>query len=708
MRFAEGLHLMSQGSLFYTRNIGIMAHIDAGKTTTTERILYYTGVSHRMGEVHDGNAVMDWMEQEQERGITITSAATACTWKKHKINIIDTPGHVDFTIEVERSLRVLDGAVAIFCAVGGVEPQSETVWKQADRYAIPRVAFINKMDRSGADYLRVLEMMKARLKTTPLLLQIPLGAEDTFQGVIDVIKMRAFIFDDSSLGMNYKDTDIPQEFLREAEAARAAMIEGICDFDDEFLEAYLEGGAEITEEQIRKAIRKATLDLKITPVLVGAAFKNKGIQQLLDAIVDYLPSPLEIPPVTGKNLRGKTEVRPTDGPTCALAFKVMNDPYTGSLTFLRIYSGKLLSGSTVYNPSADRKERLGRLVKMHANQREEIKEAHAGDIIAAVGLKFTRTGDTLCEPDHPIVLESMEFPEPVISVALTPETRDDSEKLSRSLAKLLKEDPSLRVRTDQDTGETILSGMGELHLEIVIDRLVREFHVQAQVGSPQVAFRETISQASDCHYRHVKQTGGKGQFAEVVIKVEPLTRGAGFEFSDKITGGAIPKEFIKPVEEGVRKAMEIGPLGGYPIVDVKVVLLDGKFHEVDSSEMAFKTAGFMAFKEAVKKARCILLEPIMDVEVVTPGEFLGDVLGDLTARRGKILGMESRSGIQTVGVRVPLERMFGYATDLRSLSQGRATYTMRFSHYEPAPHSLTEKVVADFKHSGGAHGQGEV
>jgi elongation factor G len=685
-----------------------MAHIDAGKTTTTERILYYTGVSHRMGEVHDGNAVMDWMAQEQERGITITSAATACTWKNHKINIIDTPGHVDFTIEVERSLRVLDGAVAIFCAVGGVEPQSETVWKQADRYAIPRLAFINKMDRSGADYQRVLEMMRARLKTTPLLLQIPLGTEDSFQGVIDVIKMKAFLFDETTLGMNYQDTDIPKEFLEEAETARATMIEGICDFDDELLEAYLEGDSAITEEQIRKAIRKATLDLKVTPVLLGSAFKNKGIQQLLDAVVDYLPSPLEIPPVTGKNLKGKTEVRPTDGPTCALAFKVMNDPYTGNLTFLRIYSGKLQAGSSVYNPSVDRRERLGRLVKMHANQREEIKEAQAGDIIAAVGLKYTRTGDTLCEPDYPIVLESMEFPEPVISVALTPESRDDSDKLSRALSKLLKEDPSLRVRTDSETGETILSGMGELHLEIVVDRLVREFHVQSQVGSPQVAFRETISQPSDCHYRHVKQTGGKGQFAEVVIKVEPLSRGTGFEFADSITGGAIPKEFIKPVEEGVRKAMEIGPLAGYPLVDVKVTLLDGKFHEVDSSEMAFKTAGFMAFKEAVKKAKCILLEPIMDVEVVTPGEFLGDVLGDLTARRGKILGMESRSGIQTVGVKVPLARMFGYATDLRSLSQGRATFTMRFSHYEPAPQSVTEKVVADFKQSGGAHGQGEV
>jgi len=699
---------MNEVNLSRTRNIGIMAHIDAGKTTTTERILYYTGVSHRMGEVHDGNAVMDWMAQEQERGITITSAATACTWRNHKINIIDTPGHVDFTIEVERSLRVLDGAVAIFCAVGGVEPQSETVWKQADRYQIPRIAFINKMDRSGADCQRVIEMMKARLKTSPVLLQIPLGEEDQFRGVIDILNMKALVFDQDSLGMNFKDADIPEDMLPQASAARAGMLESICDHDDELLEMYLEGGTEISNEHIVRAIRKATLDLKITPVFLGSAFKNKGVQPLLDGVVNFLPSPVDVPPVVGKNLNGKTEERPIEGPTCALAFKVMNDPYTGNLTFLRIYSGRIQSGTSVYNAGADKKERLGRLVKMHSNQREEIKEAFAGDIIAAVGLKFTRTGDTLSDGDHPIVLESMEVPEPVISVALSPKSRDDSEKMSRSLSRLLKEDPSLRVRSDQETGETILSGMGELHLEIVVDRLVREFQVEALVGEPEVAFRETITETSDCHYRHVKQTGGKGQFAEVLIKAEPQERGAGFEFVDSITGGAIPKEFIKPVEEGIRKAMETGPLAGYPVVDVRVTLRDGKFHEVDSSEMAFKMAGFMAFREAVRKARSILLEPIMDVEIVTPGEFLGDVLGDLTARRGKILGMESRSGIQTVGVRVPLARMFGYATDLRSRTQGRATFTMRFSHYEPAPHSVTEKVVAEFKQSGGAHGQGEV
>ncbi|MDQ1239218.1 MAG: elongation factor [Thermodesulfobacteriota bacterium] len=699
---------MNEVNLSQTRNIGIMAHIDAGKTTTTERILYYTGVSHRMGEVHDGNAVMDWMAQEQERGITITSAATACTWRSHRINIIDTPGHVDFTIEVERSLRVLDGAVAIFCAVGGVEPQSETVWKQADRYKIPRIAFINKMDRSGADYQRVIEMMRARLKTSPVLLQIPLGNEDGFRGVIDILKMKALVFDTDSLGMNFRDTDIPENLLPQASAARASMLESVCDYDDELLEMYLEGGSEITNENIVRAIRKATLELKITPVFLGSAFKNKGVQPLLDGVVDYLPSPLDVPPIVGKNLNGKAEERPIDGPTCALAFKVMNDPYTGNLTFLRVYSGKIQSGTSVYNAGVDKKERLGRLVKMHSNQREEIKEACAGDIIAAVGLKFTRTGDTLSDGDYPLVLESMEVPEPVISVALSPKSRDDAEKMSRALGRLLKEDPSIRVRSDQETGETILSGMGELHLEIVVDRLVREFQVETLVGEPQVAFRETITASSDCHYRHVKQTGGKGQFAEVVIRVEPLDRGSGFEFVDSITGGAIPKEFIKPVEEGIRKAMETGPLAGYPVVDVRVKLRDGKFHEVDSSEMAFKTAGFMAFREAVKKARSTLLEPIMDVEVVTPGEFLGDVLGDLTARRGKILGMESRSGIQTVGVRVPLARMFGYATDLRSRTQGRATFTMRFSHYEPAPHSVTEKVVAEFKQSGGAHGQGEV
>ena len=691
-----------------TRNIGIMAHIDAGKTTTTERILYYTGVVHRMGEVHDGSAVMDWMEQEQERGITITSAATVCHWRNHKINLIDTPGHVDFTIEVERSLRVLDGAVAVFCAVGGVEPQSETVWKQADRYRIPRIAFINKMDRSGADCMRVVEMMKNRLQTNPVLLQVPLGSEDKFRGVVDLIGMRSIVFDDDSKGVSFRIDEVPDEIKEEAIAARKRLVESVCELDDELLESYLEGDTDIPETRLYETIRKGTLDLKITPVLVGSAFKNKGIQQLLDAVVDYLPAPTDIPPVQGKDLKGRPVERAVDGPLAALAFKVMNDPYTGNLTFVRVYSGKLLSGSSVYNASAEKKERIGRLLKMHANQREEIKEALAGDIIAAVGLKHTRTGDTLTDDEHPVLLESMEFPQPVIAVAVSCKSRDDLDKLSKALGRLLREDPSLSVRVDRETGQTILSGMGELHLEIVVDRLLREFQVAAEVGEPHVAYRETLTKSVTTHYRHVKQTGGKGQFAEVVIQVEPLNRGTGFEFVDKITGGVIPREFIKPVEEGIRGAMEEGQLAGYPVVDVRVTLTDGKYHEVDSSEMAFRTAGAIAFKEASRKSVPILLEPIMDVEVVTPGEFLGDVLGDLTSRRGKILGMESRSGFQTVGVRVPLARMFGYATDMRSLTQGRATFTMQFSHYEQAPQSVTEKVVAEFKQSGGAHGQGEI
>ncbi|MGB6068723.1 MAG: elongation factor G [Desulfomonilaceae bacterium] len=699
---------MKGDSLTKTRNIGIMAHIDAGKTTTTERVLYYTGVSHRMGEVHDGNAVMDWMEQEQERGITITSAATACQWKKHRINIIDTPGHVDFTIEVERSLRVLDGAVALFCAVGGVEPQSEAVWKQAERYGIPRIAFINKMDRVGADYLRVVEMMKTRLRTNPVLLQIPVGSEDAFSGVIDLIAMKRILFDDESAGTKFEVLDVPPEYYEKAVEARQQMLESVCELDDELLERYLEGDTDIPADLIYQTLRQGTLDLKTTPVLMGTAFKNKGIQQLLDAVVDFLPSPLDVPPIQGKDTKGKTVTRPVDGPFSALAFKVMNDPYTGNLTFFRVYSGSLTSGSGVYNVNNDKKERIGRLLKMHANQREEVKEARAGDIIAAVGLKYTRTGDTLSDEDHPVLLESMEFPEPVISVALEPKSRDEVEKLSRSLGRLLREDPSLKVKVDRETGQTILSGMGELHLEIVVDRLLREFQVEASVGEPQVAFRETLTRPTKIHYRHVKQTGGKGQFAEVVLEVQPAERGSGLEFIDKITGGVIPKEFIKPVEAGVRHAMEAGVLSGYPVVDIKVTLADGKYHEVDSSEMAFKMAGFMAFREACGKGRSVLLEPIMDVEVVTPGEFLGDVLGDLTARRGKILGMESHLGTQTVGVRVPLARMFGYATDLRSLTQGRATFTMRFSHYEPAPQSVTEKIVAGFKQSGGAHGQGEI
>ncbi|MGO8879986.1 MAG: elongation factor G [Desulfomonilaceae bacterium] len=699
---------MNLDSIAITRNIGIMAHIDAGKTTTTERILYYTGVSHKIGEVHDGKAIMDWMEQEQERGITITSAATTCQWKDHKINIIDTPGHVDFTIEVERSLRVLDGAVAVFCGVGGVEPQSETVWKQADRYGIPRIAFINKMDRVGADEKRVMEMMKSRLRTTPLALQIPIGREDKFSGVVDLVNMKSIIFDESSMGVTYSIEDVPDHMMEEALAARSELVESVCELDDALLEKYLEGETDIPIDRLVKTIRQGTLDLKITPVMIGSAFKNKGIQPLLDAVINYLPSPVDVPPVEGKDASGAVVVREVDGPLAALAFKVMNDPYTGVLTFIRIYSGSLSAGTSVLNANSSKKERIGRCLKMHSNQREEIKEAGAGEIIAVVGMKNTKTGDTLTDEDHPLLLESIEFPEPVISVSLEPKSRDEIDKLSRSLSRLLREDPSLRVRTDKETGQTILSGMGELHLEIIIDRLLREFQVEAVVGEPEVAFRESISKEIRINYRHVKQTGGKGQFAEVALDVKPIARGLGFEFVDKITGGAIPKEFIKPVQDGIRWAMESGVIAGYPVVDIRVTLFDGKFHEVDSSEMAFKMAGFMAFKEACRKGESILLEPIMDVEVVAPGEFLGDVLGDLTARRGKILGMESRLGIQTVGVKVPLARMFGYATDIRSLTQGRATFTMRFSHYEPAPQSVTEKVVAQFKQSGGAHGQGEV
>ena len=699
---------MKGAALSEIRNIGIMAHIDAGQTTTTERILYYAGVSHRMGEVHDGNAIMDWMEQEQERGITITSAATACRWKGHKINIIDTPGHVDFTIEVERCLRVLDGAVAIFCAVGGVEPQSETVWKQADRYRVPRVAFINKMDRSGADHLRVLEMMKSRLLTNPLLLQIPIGTEEDFRGVIDLISMKAILFDEESMGMTFEVVDPPDEYAQDVQLWRKRLVESVCELDDELLEAYLEGDSDIPAKRMYETIRQGCLNLAVTPVLIGAAFKNKGIQQLLDSVVEYLPAPSDLPPVECKDPTGTPVERTCDGPFSCLAFKIMDDPFSGNLTFLRVYSGTLAAGSTVLNVNLDRKERIGRLLKMHANRREEVKMARSGDIVAAVGLKHTNTGDTLAAMDHPVLLESMELPEPVISVAVEPKSRDDADKLSRSLSRLLREDPSLRVKVDPETGQTILSGMGELHLEIVADRLLREFHVAADVGEPEVAFRETITRAQKIHYRHVKQSGGKGQFAEIVIEVEPTTRGSGLEFVEKIKGGAVPKEFIKPVEEGVRKAMETGALAGYPVVDVKVTLVDGKHHEVDSSEMAFRTAGFMALREACQKGHSLLLEPIMDVEVVTPGEFLGDVLGDLTARRGKILGMDSRTGIQTVGVRVPLHRMFGYATALRSSTQGRGTFTMQFSHYEPAPQSLAERVVAEAKRTGGAHGEGEV
>ncbi len=697
---------MKGDALSKTRNIGIMAHIDAGKTTTTERILFYTGVSHKLGEVHNGEAVMDWMEQEQERGITITSAATTCRWQDHRINIIDTPGHVDFTIEVERCLRVLDGAVAVFCAVGGVEPQSETVWKQADRYGIPRIAFINKMDRTGADHLRVIEMMKSRLRTKPLVTQIPLGNEQEFQGIIDLITMKCRIFDEDSMGMQFEDRDVPPEYEADALRWRQELVESACELDDDLLEMYLEGDKDIPNDRIVSAIRAGTLALKVTPVIMGAAFKNKGIQKLLDAVVQFLPSPVDMPPMEGKDPSGRSVYREVDGPFSALAFKVMNDPYTGNLTFLRVYSGTLQSGSSVLCVRTGKKERIGRLLKMHADQREEVKEIHAGDIVACVGLKHTKTGDTLADEDHPLLLESMDIPEPVISVAVEPDTRDDVDRLSRALSRLVQEDPSLRVRVDRETGETVLAGMGELHLEVIVDRLLREFQVKASVGAPQVAFKEALTKPVRVNYRHVKQTGGKGQFAQLVIEVEPMNEGVGLEFADKITGGAIPKEFIRPVEQGIRSAMQSGVLAGFPVIDVKVTLVDGKHHEVDSSEMAFRTAGFMAFKQASKQSGSVLLEPVMDVEVVVPEDFLGDVLGDLTARRGKILGMDSRSGLQTVAVRVPLERMFGYATDLRSLTQGRATFTMRFSHYEQAPQSLTEKVIAEAKQAGGTHGQG--
>ncbi len=699
---------MKGDALSKTRNIGIMAHVDAGKTTTTERVLFYTGVSHKIGEVHDGAAVMDWMAQEQERGITITSAATACSWNNHRINIIDTPGHVDFTIEVERCLRVLDGAIAVFCAVGGVEPQSETVWKQADRYGIPRIAFINKMDRSGSDYLRVLEMMKTRLGANPLPLQMPFGNEAEFRGIIDLLTMKCRVFDNESMGMVFEDKDIPEDLLEEAQARRHELIESICELDDDLLEMYLEGVEEIPPERLIEAVRKGTCALKVTPVVLGAAFKNKGIQKLLDGVVSFLPSPYDVPDVEGIDDSGNTLTRSIDGPFCALAFKVMNDPYTGNLTFFRIYSGSIKSGDQILNVNTGKKERVGRLLKMHADQREEVKEAFAGDIVAGLGLKNTKTGDTLADPDSPILLESMEFPEPVISVAIAPKTRDDSERLSRAITRLVQEDPSLNVKTMRETGETILSGMGELHLEVVADRIKREFKVEAEIGAPQVAYREALSKAVKVDYRHVKQTGGKGQFAQVVMEVTPTGSNTGLEFVDSTHGGSIPKEFIKPIEEGVKAAMQSGTLAGYPVVGVKVTLVDGKSHEVDSSEMAFKTAGFMAFKQASQKAGVELLEPIMDLEVQAPEEFLGDVISDLNSRRGKILGMDARAGLQTVAVRAPLERMFGYVTDLRSLSRGGAFFTMRFSHYEQAPQSITEKVVAEAKERGGTHGQGQV
>ena len=679
-----------------TRNIGIMAHIDAGKTTTTERILYYTGINYKIGEVDEGTATMDWMVQEQERGITITSAATTCFWRDHRINIIDTPGHVDFTVEVERSLRVLDGAIAVFCSVGGVEPQTETVWRQADKYRVPRIAFVNKMDRVGADFFRVVRMIQDRLGAHPLPIQLPIGAEERFRGVVDLVQMKAILWDEESLGAKYHIEPIPEDVTGLAQEYREKLLEKLADCDESIMERYLEG-REVPAEEVRRAIRKAGLELKLVPVLCGAAFRNKGVQLLLDAVVDYLPSPLDVPPVRGKHpVSQREEERPPrdDAPFSALAFKIMTDPFVGTLTFFRVYSGALFSGSSIYNSSRGKRERIGRLLKMHANKREEIKEVYAGDIAAAVGLRNASTGDTLCEETHPVLLESIEFPAPVISIAIEPKSKADQEKLGLSLQKLTVEDPSFRVRTDEETGQTIISGMGELHLEIIVDRLLREFNVGANVGRPQVAYKETIRRAVEHEGKFIRQTGGRGQYGHVYLKVEPQPAGAGFEFVDAVKGGAIPREYIPAVEDGVEGAMECGPLAGYPMVDVKVTLLDGSYHEVDSSEIAFKIAGSLAYKEAVSKASPVLLEPIMAVEVVVPEEFMGEVIGDISSRRGKVLGMDSRPAAQVIEARVPLAEMFGYATDLRSMTQGRATYTMQFSHYEPVPAPISEEISA--------------
>ena len=679
------------------RNIGIIAHIDAGKTTTTERILYYTGKIHKMGEVHDGSAEMDWMEQEKERGITITSATTTCFWRDHRINIVDTPGHVDFTIEVERSLRVLDGAVTILCSVGGVQPQTETVWRQADKYRVPRIIFVNKMDRVGADFFKVYEDVVEKLGAKPVPIQIPYGSEDNFKGVIDLIKMKAIVWEEETLGAKFHYEDIPEDLLPLAEEWREKMLEAIADVDEDIMVKYLEG-EEITEEEIKKALRKGTIEIKFFPMLCGAAFKNKGVQPLLDAVVDYLPSPLDIPPVKGVNPKtGEEEERPAsyDAPFSALAFKILSDPYVGQLTFIRVYSGLMEGGSYVYNATRDKKERLARILRMHANKREEIPVLGAGDIAAAVGLRETFTGDTLCDPNHPILLEAMEFPEPVISVAVEPKTKADQEKLSIALQRLAKEDPSFRVSMDHETGQTIISGMGELHLEIIVDRLKREFNVDVNVGKPQVAYRETIRKEAVSEGKFIKQTGGRGQYGHVWLKIEPLERGKGFEFHETIKGGVVPKEFIPAVEAGVREAMENGVIAGYPVTDVRVTLFDGSHHEVDSSELAFKIAASLAFKDAVKKADPVLLEPIMEVEVTTPEEFMGDVIGDLNRRRGRVQGMEARGNAQIIRALVPLAEMFGYATDLRSMTQGRATYIMRFSHYEEVPPNIAEQIIGE-------------
>ena len=689
---------MRLNSLQRTRNIGIMAHIDAGKTTTTERILYYTGKTHKMGEVHEGAAVMDWMAQEQERGITISSAATTCQWREHTINIIDTPGHVDFTAEVERSLRVLDGAIALFCSVGGVEPQSETVWRQADKYGIPRIAYVNKMDRIGADFFRGLQMMVDRLGARPLALQLPIGREAEFNGIVDLIELKAIVYRDE-LGTTWDVVDIPADLASLAEQYRQLLIEGVAEYDDALMEAYLEGD-ELPPAQIRAAIRKATLSAAITPVLCGSSFKNKGVQPLLDAVVDYLPSPLDIPPVHGVKLNGEEVTRKTDDeePFAALAFKIAVDPYVGKLTYFRVYSGTLKAGSYVFNSTKQKRERVSRILQMHANHREDREEIYAGELAAAVGLKATATGDTLCAQDKPVILESMVFPEPVIFVAIEPKTKADEEKLSTSLQKLAEEDPTFRVHANEETGQTIISGMGELHLEIIVDRLLREFSVDANVGRPQVAYRETIRDVvASAEGRFVRQTGGRGQYGHVIISLEPTEPGEGFVFESRIVGGVIPRDYIPAVSEGIQEAMSTGVLAGYPMVDVKASLLDGSYHEVDSSDLAFKIAGSLALKNAAAKAHPVLLEPVMSVEVVTPPEFMGDVMSDLNSRRGHIDGMEQRASGQVIVATVPLSTMFGYATTLRSMTQGRATYSMQFKRYAAVPASVAAEIVARVK-----------
>ncbi len=681
------------------RNIGIMAHIDAGKTTITERILFYTGVSHKIGEVHDGAATMDWMEQEQERGITITSAATTCSWKDHQINIIDTPGHVDFTIEVERSLRVLDSAVGVFCAVGGVQPQSETVWRQADRYSVPRIAFVNKMDRTGAEFFRVVDEIRDQLGHNAVPLNVPIGAEDQFKGVIDLVTMKAVVWNDEAMGSDYSIEDIPAELQDQADEYREVLMDAVSMVDEELMELHLEG-EEIPEDKLKAAIRKAVLDISIIPVLCGTAFKNKGVQTLLDAVVDYMPAPIDVPAIKGVKVDSDEEDErksSDDEPFAALAFKVMTDPFVGVLTFIRVYSGVLDSGSYVLNSVKNKRERIGRILQMHANDRKEIKEVRAGDIAAAVGLKVTTTGDTLCDPDNPIVLERMEFPEPVISVAIEPKTKADQEKMGVALGKLAAEDPSFRVRTDEETGQTIISGMGELHLEIIVDRMKREFKVDANIGKPQVAYRETIRGNTKVEGKFVRQSGGRGQFGHVWLEIEPLEAGGGFEFEDKITGGVVPREYIPAVQKGCEEAMQNGVLAGYPMVDIKVALVDGSYHDVDSNEMAFKVAASMGFRKGCEQCNPVILEPIMKVEVVTPEDYMGDIVGDLNRRRGKILGMSDRGIAKVVDAEVPLSEMFGYSTNLRSMSQGRATYTMQFVHYEEVPRNITEEIIASVK-----------